>query len=413
MSRQLALVALLAACAALLGQEGRTVDMVKRGNIRFGPSTEAPVIVTLNAGSKVELLRPAEGREGWYVIRFPREGHAWMHERTLTPTSDPRRFRVGVDGARVRSDSRASAEMVDELAMGETVEWVGREANGQWFGRKVGSWYAVYPANAIAYVYQSVLGLDGSVVEEVHTQAIAKSASEQLWQDASARYVSYRANMERDPETGLDQEWVVLAHDLAQVVQDHPSIKTRLMAKKLYAGIQRMLAMAQRVRVQQGHTPLPALPDIPDPGVHASSPPQVQPDPITQVEPQPPISRPPQPEPQPQPQPQPEQPSEPDVPVSEQVGAVLPTVEPAVDNSRMGWLVQRDVELEHVNHALIDENNSVKVLIKTPPGSTVQLSEFFWRRVTVEGATENVTLDLDGQSMTVPVVTVSAVKLVR
>ena len=139
------------------------VPMTKNGNVRYGPSTSALVIITLRPGNQVQLLGPAEGRAGWYEIAFPEDGGAWMHSKVLQPTGNPKEWIVTVDGASVRSDSRINAELVAQLRRGTVVRQHGfDDASGNFKGIAVGKWLKVYPTGATAFVYQSVIGLDAA-----------------------------------------------------------------------------------------------------------------------------------------------------------------------------------------------------------------------------------------------------------
>jgi uncharacterized protein YraI len=107
------------ATAMPLVAEGVEVPIrVTNGNIRFGPSTQAPVVVTLPRGTMVTVLGPVAGQPGWYRIRFPRQGGAWMHERNLQLLEDGRHIKVMADSSRVRNDSRINAELVAQVDAG-------------------------------------------------------------------------------------------------------------------------------------------------------------------------------------------------------------------------------------------------------------------------------------------------------
>ncbi|MDA3963703.1 MAG: SH3 domain-containing protein [Planctomycetota bacterium] len=381
--------------------------MSKRGNVRFGPSTEAPVVSTLAAGTEVNVLGAVSGREGWYQIQFPRQGHAWMHQKVLAPTDSPNLMRVTTNGANVRSDARSSAQMVDQLNTGDTVEWVGREVDGQWVGRKVASWYAVYPTSAVAYVHHSVLSLEPAKAVQIQQQAVAENQYEVLWQDAQQRYRGYRQELADNNMVALERDWHGLATDLATVVENHPTFRTRLMAKKLYAGIQRLIVAVQRTRTQQGLPPVAMLPDVPDPVAQpaAPAPAPAQPGPAP-AQPVPTQPTPAQPAPAPaQPAPAPVQPAAPEA---------LPDLPmPPGEAEATGWLVQKEVPALNVHHALINAQNQVTALLLVDAGKPVQLSEFFWARVAVAGPSTSQQAEVDGVQVTVPVITVTGLRLVK
>ena len=184
--------------------------MAVRGRVRYGPSTKASTVCTLNPGTTVQVLRAAEGQDGWYEIQFPRQGHAWMHRKVLAPTDNPTTFRVTVDKARVRADSRIQGELVAQLDLNETVEWVGSEIDGKWIGRSVGQWLAIYPPSAVAYTHQSVLKLSQDDLARLDNNILAGHALEKTWRDAQTQYRSFRKVLETDRQKGLALDWASL-----------------------------------------------------------------------------------------------------------------------------------------------------------------------------------------------------------
>lgn len=405
----LALVAPITLSAA-----GVDVTMAKRGNVRFGPSTSAPIVTTLTPGTTVRLLRPAEGQPGWYEIQFPRQGVAWMHAKVLTATDDPRIMRVTVDNARVRADARQLGELVAQLALNETVEWIGSEMNGKWTGRKVGDWYAVYPSGAVAYCYQSVLQLNTDTFKRIEHDQVAGSQAEQAWQQAKQTYAAYRKVLQADQAQGLNQDWAGLDSQLQRVIDEHPTVRTRLLANKLQNGIRKVLAAGSKVLpngrrpatllpeapIQPVRPPTPAVPPVAQPPV--AQPPVAQP-PVAQQPPvqQPPVAQPPVAH-QPPAKPAPTQPP----PVSQP-----PVVAGAVPYE--GWLFQKDIPGVDAQHVLVGADSQVSALIKLPAGSAITLSEFFWRRVAVRGSAEKVKITVDGISLTVPKIMVDDIHLLR
>lgn len=421
------IVILLVVLTATLAAE-QSASMSKRGNIRFGPSTEAPVVITLPVGTAVTVLGAAPGRDGWYQIRFPRQGHAWMHTAVLAETDDPRVFQVTVDGANVRSDARRSAQMVDRLATGDTVEWVGSEVEGQWIGRKVADWYAVYPPEAVAYAHHSVLSLRPGDLAAMQEEAVTDNRHEILWQDARRRYRRYRQQLAEDGTDALARDWHGLGRDLAEVVEHHPTFRTRLLAKKLYAGIQSLIKAVRHNRIRQGLQPVAVLPDVPDPvrrpvrpadagadtgsADTAAAPVKPAEDPATA--PVDPPAEAADPAPQPVDTAEAAEPEVPDLPAVDADDPEAPA-QPAADGSDaiVGWLVQKEVPTHDAHHALIDEQNQVAALLRAGDATPVQLSEFYWRRVAVSGPRQPVSATVDGIAVDVPLLTVTDLRLVK
>ena len=66
---------LMAMTAAAAAAESVQTEMAKRGNVRYGPSTDAEIIVTLSVGSDVEVIGQVLA-ELTVCDGFPRQGHA-------------------------------------------------------------------------------------------------------------------------------------------------------------------------------------------------------------------------------------------------------------------------------------------------------------------------------------------------
>lgn len=368
---------------------GVTVTMAARGNVRYGPNKDAPIVTTLSPGAEVVVVNQV-GTE-WYAIQFPRQGHAWMHAKVLGPTDDPRRLRVLVDQAHVRADSRIKAELVAQLDRGEIVEWVGAELDGVWQGRKIGDWYAVYPPSAVAYCHASVLALTTEQTAATQANAYSQHAAEQAWQKAKATYAECYAALQRDQQAGLRQDWESLARTLQDVVAGHPRLRTRLDAEKLLRVIRRVQAASTQAAA--GGSAVTLMPE-PEPVV-AEQPPQV-----------------------------PEQPAVTAPPVVEEI-PVAPTAEEPTGTVALpapvavaepagssGWLMQRDVPGGLAKHVLIDADSRVTALIAGGAVAEASFSDYFWRKVGVSGPTRTVVVALDGVEQSVPLIEAAAIRMV-
>ena len=185
----------------------------------------------------------------------------------------------------------------------------------------------------------------------------------------------------------------------------HPKTRTRLLAQKLMSGIARVRTVADKMRDQAS---VALLPELAEP----VRPPQPKPPVVAVNDPQPQITT-----------AQPAQPQQPEVivtPTKPQVvqqPEVAPPAQPVITTSAggetIGWLFQRDIEGIAVNHVLVDASSQVSALIEVASGSNVVLSEFFWRRVAVRGERVLKTVTIDGQEMTVPLISVTDVYLHR
>lgn len=403
------------AMAYAMEQAGVVVTTSGRGNVRYGPSTEARVITTLDNNTEILVYGAAEGRDGWYTVAFPRAGHAWVHESVVQATDDPDWYRVTRDGANVRSDSRINADLVTQLALGELVEFK---------GRRVGSWLAIHPSGARAYMYRSVLNLGPDIVTALEASSLRNNENERRWQLAKMRYEYYRKIFADDTTRALRLNWQGLGEELQQVIAEHPTVRTRLLAQRLQDNIARVISAANRYQQDHGLRPLadPVF-ELPQPVVAARPPTPTQPAP---TQPQPTQPTPAQPQPT---QPQPAQPVQPQ-PVTTEAdepspAAAAETVEAIADTSLeaveapvssgqptlVGWIEQRDDPGVGSSFALIDANGEVAAFIKPAAGVDFNLSDFFWRRIEVRGESREATVTINGVPRALWVVEASSVRL--
>ena len=388
------LLIVLALDAVQAATPGVSVTMAARGNVRYGPNKDAPIVTTLSPGSEVVVVDRI-GTE-WYAIQFPRQGHAWMHAKVLGPTEDPRRLRVLVDQAHVRADSRIKAELVAQLDRGDVVEWVGAELDGVWQGRKIGDWYAVYPPSAVAYCHASVLALTTEQTAATQRQQHSQHAAEQAWQKAKAAYAERYAALQRDQQAGLRQDWEELASTLQGVVADHPRLRTRLDAEKLLRVIRRVqAASAQAAAGGSAVTLLPEpepvaaeTPVVADPPAVADTPPPAGAE--TQVQTASPAEQP---------------------PGTVALPAPVAVAEPEPAGSS-GWLMQRDVPGGLAKHVLVDADSRVTALIVSGGLAEASFSDYFWRKVGVSGPSRSVSIEMDGATQIVPLIEAAAIRMV-
>jgi uncharacterized protein YraI len=435
MRMKLVLTGLLSMMTVLAAVEsGTTVTMAKRGNIRYGPSLEAGVIVTLDRGTEVQILGKAEGQPGWYRIRFPRQGRAWMHSRNLAETDREGVLQVTYDGVSVRSDARITAEKIAEMAVGETVEWS---------GRRVGQWYAVYPPSAVAYTYQSVLDLTPAKQQEVVAQEREDLAIETTWKEAERRYRAYYDALQRDAHDALSLDWPHLATMLEEVVSDHPDLRTRLVAQKLRSKIGRIVKASAAIPAERRR----AMPDQPAGSAVAAQQPTQQPaqpaaqeavqdddgqqaalEPVAPADQRGPTSRPlvgggmDLPEAEDDlvtgtATPAAEVDAEPVAIADGELQTVLAEQEEGVGlldevgGERVGWLQELEKPELGTRYVLIGDG--VEAFLKLPPGSDIDLGEFHWRRVRVQGTPQTVDHEVAPEYRGVPLILVESVRMAR
>ena len=370
--------------------------MAKRANVRFGPSQLAKVVVTLDAGTKVEVLGIAQGLPEWYVIRFPREGSAWIHRKVLLIDPATKKGKITEDRARVRDDARQGGNIVAELAVGEEVEIKDRVA--------VGDWLPVYPPSAVAYVHKSVLIVPAGREEGIAEKGKEEAKLDDLWEEVQARYSAYKSALDRDVEVAAKLDWDFLDGQLGKVVDGHPSERVKLAAKRLKDRIAPVVSAATQVQRANKITPVRDVP--------GQAPIAVKTDPLPNTEKPPknetPVA-PPNIDPLPTTNKTPVDTSE-----IKKVAAQAPAAPQANEFAAQGFLEERAVAAVGTNYVLIDKNGKVCAFVKTKPGVDIQLSEFFWRLVGVKGESQPIAADKHGQGNgPIPLVLVDDVLLLR
>jgi hypothetical protein len=358
------------------------VTMAKHARVHFGPSLNSRTACVLDAGADVEILGRAKGFPDWYVVRFPRAGTVWVGSRALESIEGGKRFRVNRDRVRARDDSTLGANIIAELAKGEIVEAKGR-VNGDWI--------AVYPPNAIAYIHKSVLNLpDGQNRKGVTPD----EKLDQEWAEAKALYVSYKQVFDKkDFATAQTLDWAGLSATIAHIAKDHPNPSVRNEADHLASGIAPVVAIVSKY--QKDHN-IPPQRDVPG---------------------QPPVELPPEVSKIP-PAVEPTGPGE-TIPGKSQPDGheldhqkPLVNVEAPVDAYVISGLIadQANAKLG-TSHVIMDQDGKVLAYLKIKPGSSVQLSEFFWNNVGIVGTREPA--DAKAGTDKTPVIMVEDVHLLR
>ncbi len=383
-------VPLLAADAPAEQSQAVATTMSKKGNVRFGPSTQAKVVATLEVGAPVDVLGIAQGLPEWYVVRFPREGSAWIHQKVIQPDASGKKAKVIEDRARVRDDSRQGGNIVAELALGEEVEIKERARNGDWV--------PVYPPSAVAYVHKSVLVIPQEKVPGLVEAEQQANKLDEVNAEALARYATYKEALDTNVEIAATLDWEYLDVQLAQVVDGHPSERVKLAAKRLKDRIAPVVAAALQVQRANKITPVRDVPGKPPV--------------VVKVDPLPKPEKPADPANKPaiDPLPKPEKPA--DVTGLKDAAAKAPAVVGGF--AAQGFLEERAVAGTGTNHVIIDKNGKICAFVKTKPGVDLQLSEFFWRLVGVKGDVQPIEPDKHGQGGgPIPLVLVEDVALLQ
>ena len=370
--------------------------MASRGNVRFGPSQSAPLVTTLDSNTPVEVLGVAQGMPEWYVIRFPRQGLAWVHKRNLEPQDGGKTFLVKEDRTKVRDDARQGANLVAELAKGEVVEAKDRAA--------VGDWIPVYPASAVAYVHKKLLTaaptaavgigkVEGDVDKQVGAKAEADGKTDLLWREVQARYTAFKAALDNDIEKAAHLDWAFLDSQLSQVIARSSTPRDKLAAKRLAERIAPVVKAAVEVQQKNNITPSRDVPGQPPIVVAVAEPKHVDPVPANPVKPAG------------------TQPKAGDL-GGIRAAAVTAPPAPSVDNFTVqGFIEEKAFPQVGSSFVIIDQTGAVCAFLKTKPGSEIQLSEYFWRNVGVKGLSQEVDPALHNLGKKVPLVLVDDVML--
>ena len=225
-------------------------SLEKNANVRFGPSLNARMVVTLKAGSAVEVFGPSKGSADWYVVRFPKEGKVWIHSKNLKALDGGVRYQVIADKTRARNDATLSADVVAELGVGEVVEDK---------GLVVGDWRAVNIPDAVAYVHKSLVVMPADVEKKMQEQIEIAALADQTWQQAMSIYVKHLELVNANPKAAIGLDWAGLARQLDVVIVGHRSASTRIAAKRIRDSIAILLPSAQKVATEAGVNPPAAL----------------------------------------------------------------------------------------------------------------------------------------------------------
>ncbi len=332
----------------------------KNANVRFGPSTSAKVVVTLKAGTQIEVFGPAKTSADWYVIRFPKEGKVWVHSKNLKALDGGVRYQIITDKTRARNDATLSADVVAELNTGEIVEDK---------GLVVGDWRAVNIPDAVAYVHKSLLNLPANVQAQIEGQAQIAANADQVWQQALSTYAKYVETVKASPKAAVGLDWAGLASQLDVVVAGHASASVRNAAKRVRESIAALIKPATDLAPslnQPAPKPIGAAPVASFPAT-ATAPATA---PATGVAAVPAAA------------------ADPAKPLSDDQLRALTDVMPKPSQWQAeGILVQEDAYMAKVGtrDVLMDGEGNVKAFLKTKDGVDLKLSELLYREVGAKG----------------------------
>jgi uncharacterized protein YgiM (DUF1202 family) len=374
---------------------------VPRANVRFGPAQTAKLACTLNRGDTVSIIGAAQVPD-WYVVAFPTQGRAWVSAKVLAPVDGGKRWKVIVDGAHARADATVGAEIVCDMAVGEVLEDRGAVA---------GDFHAVYIPSAVAYVKKELLALPSA--DAVTQQVQNATAIDQLWQKASAEYIADYQQVQADPKAAQTIAWDPLLKDLDKVASESPDALTAQKARRCHDGILRMIEAAKSAPAQATTTnPNPTGPVASNGGAGkpvdpAQTPPAKPDNPGDYVVPagqpgaaatllQVPESAPPSPE-------------------ELKPAAPAATAAPAGPHAGEGYVIANsDYAKISAPYLLQDGNSNVIAFLTVKDGANVNLAEYAWRSVGVDGdksAIDAAALDASKLPAGLPLITVERVSM--
>lgn len=335
-----------------------SAGLERNANVRFGPTTSAKVVVTLKAGTQVEVFGPSKSSADWYVIRFPKEGKVWVHIKNLKALDGGVRYQVTTDKTRARNDATLSADVVAELNSGDVVEDK---------GLVVGDWRAVNIPDAVAYVHKSLVNMPANAEADMQNRLAIAANADQVWQQALSTYARFVEIAKANPQAAVDLDWAGLATQLDVVVAGHASAATKIAAKRVRESISALIKPITDLAPQLGKP----------------APKPIAPPPVTPVNPTP---------------------TAPVVTGGTTAAPVipplppLPPMPPPSPYQAEGLLVQDDSFMAKVGtrDVLMDGNGDVIAFIKAKDGVDLKLSEIQQRYVGAKGEVLSVAPELSG-----------------
>jgi hypothetical protein len=373
--------------------QGITANVTTRTNVRYGPSANARIVCTLDAGDAIEILGPAEVPE-WYVIRFPQKGQAWVDGKNLQPLDGGKRWKVMTDGTRARDDATLKGGIVAELAKDEVIE----DRNSA-----RGNWHAVYIPSAVAYVSKKLVTLPNP--QAIQQQQAAQQKAAALWDSAQAEYRRLYQQLQTQPDSAADVDWSPLLGQLDDVAKTHGNSQVRLTAQRIHDGIAAVAQKAKDYREAHGTTKPPttvasATTGGGTTGGGTTGGGTSDPGKVVKIDTgEKPLQVPEGTGDQPQAQPKTQQP--------------LPTPQaPAASFTAVGFIVENtDYPKVNAPNLVLDGNSKVVAFLTPKVGSPVNLGEFIWRWVGVAGEQKDLDPALHGLGTKVPLIEVDSVQL--
>jgi uncharacterized protein YgiM (DUF1202 family) len=381
--------------ASTLPATGILATTSKNANVRYGPNTNSRIACTLKPGESIEIVGPAPVPD-WYVIRFPQSGKVWVNDRHLQAVDNGKRWKVMADGVNARDDATLKGNIVSELSVGEIIE----DRNSS-----RGNWHAVYIPSAVAYVHKSVINVPNAA--NIKAQVDQAQAVQAVWVAAQVTYTQLYKQVTAHPESAVGIDWSELLGQLEQVIKSHPDAAVRLAASRIHDGIE--LVQSKSKLVADNNPPSPAhtptdtpsgtttgATNTPDPGKTPVEGPMHTIDTTGNQKLNTPGDN-------------------PDAPVVVKSPRNLPTPdESSTAFDAVGFVCENtDYPKVGATNVLLDSNSHVVAFLVPKSGSTINLSEYYWRWVGVKGALKDLDPALHGIGKTLPLIEVDTVHLVK
>ena len=377
------------------------VALAKTGNVRFGPSTNAKIAITLKVGQQIEVLGPAQNVRDWFLVRMPREASAWMHSKVLTPQDGGKTFIVNEDRAKARDDATLRSSILAEVAKGEIVEAKGRQ---------VGDWHAVYIPSSTAYVSRIVLAMNPKLDAMLGAQVVETGLLDLSWQAAQKRYDAYLAALKKDLETAAILDWTHLSLQLGEVAEKHPDHQVQAAAQRMKDGIAKVVRAAEKVQRDNKMQPVlqvPGEPPIADPSGEPAvlvKTPDTNPGTTTVSVPPANVVAPGTPA----------APAAPGSKLDPALSQGIPEVVlPTIIYPATGYIEEKSFPQVACSYVVMDENQNILAFLKPKAGSTLQLNEYFWNYVGVKGEKSKVDQTKHTLGKDIPLIEVEDVVLLR
>ncbi len=397
---------------------GIAVATSSKANIRFGPSKNSRIAVTLKPGETVLIVGPSPV-PGWYEIRFPEQGQAWVHRKNLQAIDGGKRWRVTTDGTNARSDSTLRGDIVANLTMGEILL---DKANTK------GDWVAVSIPSAVAYVHQSTLSLPSdAAIQQQHQQS---EQIQTVWEHAQVAYAKIWADLTEHPDHAVSVDWAPLLNQLDQVAKGHPEPAVQMSARRIYDAIQEVVKNTQNVTDAGtvASTPTPATATGGNAAATAGGAPATGGTTVTSSDShaggtsatptdshaEPKVDHPLSGNPAGLAVP-PGQETAPPLHPADTDHQAAATAPAAPESFQAIGFITENTDYPKVNakYEVMGPNSNVTAFLTVKPGIALNLGEYDWRWVGVVGTSQPLDQSLHGLHTAVPLIEVSAVKLVN